>query len=144
MEKIETAQKTIRIRARVAKVENQRAFIQAENGCGRCHEKGGCGGAKLTQIFCAKPKIFPVENSADARAGDAVEVEIPQKTLNLSATLGYGLPLIAFILGAVLGDYFWGEAGAIAISFALLAIVFCTLKISARNLKNPARIVRRL
>ena len=139
-----TNENKIIIRARVAKVENSRAFIRAENGCGRCHEKGGCGGAKLTQIFCARQKIFPLENTANAKAGEIVEVEIPQKMLNVSATLGYGLPLIAFIFGALIGDYFWGESGAMILSFALLAAVFLSLKITARRLQNGARIVRRV
>ena len=52
--------------------------------------------------------------------------------------------LIAFIFGALIGDYFGGESGAIILSFALLAAVFLSLKITTRRLQNGARIVRRV
>ena len=141
---MENFEKTVRIKAQVLKIENNCAFIRAQNGCGRCFDKGGCGVAKLTQIFCASNKSFPVENLANAQIGDCVEVEIPQKMLNFSATLGYGLPLIAFVLGGILGDYFWGEIGAIGMSFSFLIAVFVVLKIAPLRLKNSVRMVRRL
>ena len=40
------------IRGVVRSLDGENAIVEPDQGgCGRCHEKGGCGGQQLTQIF---------------------------------------------------------------------------------------------
>lgn len=137
-------EQTVRIQAHIVKIKGSKAFVRAQNGCGRCFEKGGCGGAKLTQMFCLKPQTFALENTIGAALGDVVEVEVLKKHLQSFATLGYVLPLFAFVLGAFLGDFLNGEKLAIVLSFAFLIATFLLLKYFTKTIKNSVRLVRRL
>lgn len=103
------------IRATVRSLDGDEAIVEVEHGgCGRCHERGGCGGQQLTQVFCNGQKTYRVENSLGAEVGDSVVVAIAAGNVRRVANLAYGLPLLAVILGAVAGSHFFGNPGAIA------------------------------
>lgn len=103
------------IRAVVRALEGERALVEVEaGGCGRCHEKGGCGGQHLTQMFCSGPKTYLADNALGAQVGDRVTVGIAAGALRRTANLAYGLPLTATIIGAVLGMPFGGDLAAMA------------------------------
>ncbi len=103
------------IRATVRSLDGGEAIVEVEHGgCGRCHERGGCGGQQLTQMFCNGQKAYRVENSLGAEVGDSVVVAIAAGNVRRVANLAYGLPLVAAILGAVAGSQFFGNPGAIA------------------------------
>lgn len=103
------------IRATVRSLDGDEAIVEVEHGgCGRCHERGGCGGQQLTQMFCNGQKTYRVENSLGAEVGDSVVVAIAAGNVRRVANLAYGLPLVAVILGAVAGSHFFGNPGAIA------------------------------
>ena len=84
-----------------------------EAGCGRCHEKGGCGGANIGTMLCTTPRTFRVLNPDQAAVGDQVQVVIAAGVLRRSAAYAYGLPLLALFGGALLGSALAGEPGAI-------------------------------
>jgi sigma-E factor negative regulatory protein RseC len=97
----------------VTTLDGDRAFVRITGeGCGRCHEPGGCGGGNLTQVFCLSPKIHRVLNLRGAKPGEEVIVVIPDRTLLCSAIAGYVLPLMGLCLGAALGLELAGEAGS--------------------------------
>jgi len=101
------------IRAFVRAVDGSEAIVEVEaGGCGRCHEKGGCGGQQLTQMFCSGPKTHRVDNAFGANIGDRVTVAISAGSVRRTANLTYGIPMIATILGAALGMPLAGDAGA--------------------------------
>jgi sigma-E factor negative regulatory protein RseC len=103
------------IRATVRSLDGGEAIVEVEHGgCGRCHEKGGCGGQQLTQMFCNGQKTYRVENTLGAGVGDSVVVAIAAGHVRRVANLAYGLPLVAVILGAIAGSHFFGNAGAMA------------------------------
>ncbi len=115
---------------------NNFAEVQAQNGCGKCHSKGGCGGTHLTKIFCSNNKnTMKIVNSLNAKIGDYVVVGIEKNTLQNSVTLAYGLPLLALILGALIGNFF-GENFAITIGFLSMFVAFILLKIFKKNKQN--------
>ena len=108
MDKLEST-----ISAVVRGLEGRDAVVEVEaGGCGRCHEKGGCGGQQLTQMFCSSPKTYHVDNSLGANIGDRVTVAIAAGSVRRTANLAYGVPLIATIAGAALGTPLAGDAGA--------------------------------
>lgn len=116
------------IRATVRSLDGDEALVEVEQGgCGRCHEKGGCGGQQLTQMFCSGPKSYRVANPHGAHVGDQVTVAIAPGTVRQTANLAYGVPLTATIVGAAIGTQIIGDLGAmlgalIGISCSILYI----------------------
>jgi len=103
------------IRGVVRALDGGEAVVEVEQGgCGRCHEKGGCGGQHLTQMLCAGKKTYRVDNPGGAAVGETVTVAIAAGAVGRSANLAYGLPLLAVIVGAVLGTQVGGNPGAMA------------------------------
>jgi sigma-E factor negative regulatory protein RseC len=94
-----------------------------ETGCGRCQEKGGCGGANVGRMFCAAPKRWRVLNPRGAVIGEKVRIAVGEGAVSSSALLIYVLPLAFLIAGALVGTALAADFGGIfgAISGLLLA-----------------------
>jgi sigma-E factor negative regulatory protein RseC len=100
-------------RGTVTALDGDRAFVRvAGEGCGRCHEPGGCGGNNLARVFCPSPKIHRVLNPRGAQVGEEVMIVIRERTLFRGALAGYVLPLLGLFLGAALGLGLAGETGS--------------------------------
>jgi sigma-E factor negative regulatory protein RseC len=128
------------VRAVVREIQDGLALVEVEQGgCGRCHEKGGCGGQQLTQMFCGGPKQYRVANDVGARIGDRVTVAVAAGSIRKSANLAYILPLTAAIAGAVLGMPLGGDPGAMigAVAGLILAFLYIRRK-GARRVDDPA------
>lgn len=98
------------IRAVIRALDGDEAIVEVEQGgCGRCHEEGGCGGQQLTQMFCSSPRTYRVSNAIGAEIGDHVTVAIAAGSVRRTANLAYGVPLLASILGAVVGMQIGGD-----------------------------------
>lgn len=103
------------IRAVVRTVNDSQAVVEIEHGgCGRCHEKGGCGGQHLTQMFCSGPKTYRVDNLVGASVGEHVTVAIAAGSVRRTANLAYGVPLLATLIGAVVGTWIGSDLAAMA------------------------------
>ena len=111
----------------VASVFGRKAKVVIERSamCGDC---GACqvGKDKLTMETT-------VLNLAKARIGDRVEVEMAFKNVIAASIIAYGIPLLAFIIGAVLASQFTGEVENPILSFisglTLMIITFIVIKI---------------
>ncbi len=126
------------IRAVVRALDGAHADVEVEQGgCGRCHEKGGCGGQQLTQMFCSGPKTYRVSNTVGAEVGDSVTIAIAAGSVRKTANLAYILPLTATITGAAAGTSF-GDGAAIAGGLAGLLLAFLYIRFRAQGLGNPA------
>lgn len=113
------------VQAVVRAIDGGDAVVEvAQGGCGRCHEKGGCGGQSLTQMFCSTPKTYHVTNQIGARVGDRVTIAVGAGSIRRVANLAYGLPLISAIGGAMLGSALNGDFGAVLGTLAGLALSF--------------------
>lgn len=128
------------IRAVVRALDGQEALVEvAQGGCGRCHEEGGCGGQHLTQMFCSSPKTYRVVNSLDARVGEAVTIAVAAGSIRRTANLVYGIPLLATILGAVLGMQLSGDAGAMSGAVLGMLVALAYVRHCSRSrVQNPA------
>lgn len=103
------------IRGVVRALDGREAIVEVEQGgCGRCHEKGGCGGQHLTQMFCAGKKTYRVDNAGGAAVGETVTIAIAGGAVRRSANLAYGLPLLGVIAGAAVGMQAGGDPGAMS------------------------------
>lgn len=110
-------------KAIVTALDGDYALVRTDDGgCGRCHEKGGCGGANISQMFCgSKERTWRVLNRRRAAVGETVSVRVADGALSAGATLLYLLPLLMLIAGAVIGSHFFAEAGGIGGGLAGLA-----------------------
>jgi len=119
------------VEAVVRSLSGKDAVVEvAQGGCGRCHEEGGCGGQHLTQMFCAGPKTYRVDNQVGAMVGERVVVAVGAGSLRRTANLAYGLPLISAIAGAVLGMALGGDLAAIlgAVTGLLLSFGYVAMR----------------
>lgn len=122
------------IRAVVHVLDGNEAVVEVEaGGCGRCHEKGGCGGQQLTQMFCSSPKTYRVDNAFGANVGDRVTVAIAAGSVRRTANLAYGVPLTATIIGAALGTPLAGDAGAMVGAGIGLALSLIYVRLRSRD-----------
>ncbi len=92
-------------RARIIKIDGEKALIQADPGlgCEQCKGKG-CGSSKLGQLFCSTPRQFEVENSIHAKLGDDVIVAVEEGVVLRGIGLVYVLPLLLMLAGALIGS----------------------------------------
>lgn len=107
-----------------------------QQGCGRCHEPGGCGGQSLTQML-NKPQAYWVRNTIQAVEGERVSVLMPPKQVNRAAWLAYLRPLLLLFVGAAAGSIVGGgELYSILGALLGLAFGFIGLKRAARSVTS--------
>lgn len=121
-------------KAIVAALDGEYALVRTgDGGCGRCHEKGGCGSANISQMFCGdKDRTWRVLNRRGAVVGETVTVRVAEGALSAGVTLLYLLPLLLLVAGAIIGAHVAGEAGGIGGGLAGLAAAWLWV---ARRLK---------
>lgn len=115
----------IEARATVVGVSGDRLRVRidpARGGCGRCKEPGGCGAARISDLFGPNRNEFELDNSIGAHSGDEVILCIAEGAPLRAALTGYGLPVGLVIVGAAVGtalaasgaEDLWAFAGALA------------------------------
>lgn len=116
-------------RGEVIRIVRDRAQIRLEPspGCSACGNRGNCASGE------AKPQMIEMALPANAQAGDAVAVAIPAGSLTLAALLGYLLPPVAMLAGAIAADQRYASDPAAVIGAALgLAAGLLAARLSAR------------
>lgn len=122
------------IRAVVRALDGNCAFVEvAQEGCGRCHEEGGCGGQQLTQMFCSGAKTYKVDNTVGAKIGELVTIGVAPGSISHSANLAYILPLTVAFAGAFLGMALAGNGGAILGAACGLIVSFLYVRFRSRR-----------
>ena len=126
-------QSTVEASGTVAQIDGDHAIVHMDQtGCGRCHEDGGCGGHNLGNLLCRSVRTLRVANPGQARVGDRVHVAVADGALRRSASLAYGLPLLALLAGALAGSVVYGESGAMVGALAGLSIAWLSLHLRTR------------
>ncbi len=90
----------------VIRVEGGHAYVEtngAADGCGHCHEAGGCQSGILTQLFGNKSWHYRLANRIDAVQGERVVVRVAEGSMLRAALAVYVLPLLGLLLGAAAG-----------------------------------------
>lgn len=109
----------------VTAIDGEYAIVRTdEGGCGRCHEKGGCGGVSVGRMFCSTPQTWRVLNPRKAGVGERVSIAVDEGAVSASALLIYVLPLLLLIGGAVLGAALFADSGGIFGGIAGLLIAW--------------------
>ncbi|HMV63438.1 MAG TPA: SoxR reducing system RseC family protein [Zoogloea sp.] len=98
----------------VRRVAGGKVFVAMEtSGCASCDHGAGCGVGRLAQG--QDSTLLTVRADADYKAGDAVQVTLPERGMTLFAMLGYLFPAFVMMLGAALGMAVEGSDAAAAL-----------------------------
>lgn len=118
----------------VRAIDGRQAEVEVEQGgCGRCHEKGGCGGQSLTRMFASGPRRYRVDNDFGASVGERVTIAIADGSVRKAANLAYGVPLLAAIGGALLGTAAAGDPGGMIGALAGFSAAMLFVRQQAKN-----------
>lgn len=92
----------------VQRVDGAYAWVDVSvaQGCGRCHEPGGCGGVNIAKPFGASRQVLKVCNDAGAQPGEQVGVVIDDRVPLRAALRAYAAPVLGVLAGAALGTAF--------------------------------------
>lgn len=118
---------------RVIKIEGNLAQVEVER-------KSACRACGLCSLRGKNTMMAEVENSIGARVGERVRIEIPSSLILKGALLFYILPLVALILGLVLGIKITNlQTGGLILGFSLFILSFILIwlyskKTKARNI----------
>lgn len=122
---------------------------RAQVDCARCARGEGCGGGVLGRWLGDRLHRVRVVSDGGVGVGDCVVIGIDERALAESAMLIYGVPLLAMLTGAVIGDA-WGASDAAAGVGLLagLAAGFAWLAGFSRKIRHhrryQPRIIRRV
>ena len=82
--------------------------MQRASGCAGCGSRGTCASGQ------ASAQIIQMHLSGSPRVGDQITISMPQSSIALAALLGYLLPPVGLLLGAVIAaGSFDGDAAAV-------------------------------
>lgn len=97
----------------IVSLDGQYARIAAseEGGCHSCASSGVCGTSVLAPFFGKKQRLLLAENTINAQPGDEVVIGLNKMAVVTSSLAVYLLPLIALVIGAVIGDVLAQLAG---------------------------------
>ena len=110
--------------------------IERSASCSQCESRDSC------QTVGGKSMVIDVSNSLHAKVGDRVEIGVPTRSFLKFTLLVYLLPVIALIIGAVLGEA-WGHSLGLEGSLAAIlcggftmALTFTILRRFDRNARE--------
>lgn len=119
--------------ARVERVEAGRVWLKvndAEQGCGRCDQPGGCRSMRITDAFGLPSRVFSLRSELPLAPGDRVLIEIADGAPLRAALASYGLAAVLLVAGAMVGKFLapaanadaWAAVGAaLGLGLAVLA-----------------------
>ncbi len=116
-------------------------FVRPES-CQRCEKGQGCGAGLFARLFARRTAELEVMTRLSPGIGDWVRIGVSGPALALSAMFAYGLPIVAFVLGALPAHWWieyplWRDLLALAGGFVCaLAAWYTGRRFSLRNL-NP-------
>ena len=98
------------------------------SGCSGCSSRGTCSSANTPT------QIVSLQMPANTRVGDQVSVTISAASMTLVAILGYVLPPVGLLAGAVIASLFFvGDAAAVLGAGLGLATGFVLMRLISRT-----------
>ncbi len=95
-------------------VDGRYAAVRTEprSVCGGCQARGACGTSLLERVFGARSTQVWALNEARASVGERVVVGISEQGLMVASVAVYLMPILALVVGAVLGQTLISGASA--------------------------------
>lgn len=125
----------------VVATEGEFAWLETErkSTCGSCAVRKGCGTGALANVVGKKLTRVVALNGVGAQAGDRVVVGIDEASLVRGSLAVYALPLLALFVGALLGQVWLQEAGAMGGGLAGLLAGLAWLRRFSRRCRTDPR-----
>jgi sigma-E factor negative regulatory protein RseC len=91
--------------ARVESVHDGSVEVTTErkSGCGKCTEQSSCSTSVMAKFFSSKQVAMRLPTTLDLKPGDHVVLGVSESVFLIGTLLIYGAPILAMILGGVLG-----------------------------------------
>lgn len=100
---------------KVLEIEGEFALVQFER-------TKACGNCKACMSLGDGMAAVKIRNTLDAVPGDSVHIQLHAKSLLKATAIAYGVPLLALLLGVILGSLINDVAAlCMGLGFALLA-----------------------
>ncbi|MEO1078075.1 MAG: SoxR reducing system RseC family protein [Pseudomonadota bacterium] len=113
---------------RVVGLDGDTVWIETlrQSTCGACSARSGCGHGLLNAALPGGSRaLVKARLDSDLRRSislqDQVEVALPERSFLTAAAALYLLPLVTAVLGALVAQAFWSDAGASADAAVALA-----------------------
>jgi len=121
----------------VERIEDGFAWVrltEIQGGCGRCHEPGGCGGARIAHAFGKTNELFRVATAEPVDVGQRVNLMVGDGVALTAALTGYGLPTLMVLAGVAIGTWSGGDAGALfGLVVSVAGAIFAVRRVSQRR-----------
>lgn len=126
----------IKERATVVSLSGNRAEVQMQrqSACSHCEMSHGCGTGAIGRLLGKRSKPVNIEVDQDMKAGDSVELGLPDKAFLKASLLIYGLPILGLFIGAMVAEAVFTDAEFMVFVFAMAGLI-SGLAISARIAK---------
>jgi sigma-E factor negative regulatory protein RseC len=121
----------------IERVEGRRAVVRIQKGgsCAACENRSSC------HIDSDRPLFVEVDNEMGAAEGDRVELSMPTSSLLKLSFLVYMVPVLALVMGAILGAE-WAESLGLSPTSASLLLGGSALAVSFLFLRRLDRFLR--
>lgn len=110
--------------------------------CQRCQRGNGCGAGVFSGLFPRRTTEIEIDSDQDLAHGDWVRVGLAHRDLALGAARVYGLPLAAFVAGALpahwlIGAEGWRDLAALAGGLVAAVLAYVLAQRFFRSPVNP-------
>lgn len=121
---------------RVIAVEPDAVWVETlrRSGCGRCDQPGGCGNVTPSRANDRAGRVRALSGEWRLAVGDNVLVGVPEGAVLHGALQLYVLPLLALLVGALVGQALRpDDAGAVAGAAGGLVAGFLAARLLTRH-----------
>ena len=116
----------------ITSIDQGGAWVEGmqQSACGSCSAKAGCGQHAMSQLGRKVSLWLPLADLPEHAStlpfsiGQQVVVGLPEGAILRSTVVLYGVPLIALVLGAIMGHTAGGELGSILLSVLFMLMGF--------------------
>lgn len=114
--------------------------FQPKTACGGCVEQKGCGVSALSSLTGEKqPYLFQIQSFVPLKAGQWVEVGLPERSLLTSVFWLYVIPLLALLASTFASEYLLnGEGWRTLFIFSTSAIALIGVRWYSKKLQHRA------
>lgn len=114
----------------VTKIDEQGVWLSAvrQSACGSCQQQRACQQSSDWLKSSAQSSLILVSASQWVlHKGDVVEIIIPEQQLWQGLIYLYVLPLLALTIGALFGQYYAQEVGAVLFSMSAFVVTLISI-----------------
>lgn len=119
---------------------------EQKTSCGSCSSQKSCGTGIMSKAMAKKALRWNLMTRIEVKAGQVVEIGLPEKNLLISAALVYLVPIFFMLVGAIFSQWFMepffllGESVTIVISLLCGALgIFVAKQLSSCTEKRTSQ-----